>query len=183
MIVRGGAPAQQPAPPALTRPAPAGRVAGRLHGGRIISDERQLYFDDFTVGDRYAGSSRTIGDGHFLFFAGMTGDNHPLHYDDDYAKKTRFGGRVAHGLLLMGMTALGSSSLSPRLEKSMIAFAEQGCRFLRPVLIGDTVRSEFRVASVERKGDRGIVRFAVTLTNQRDELVLEGHHVYFVRCR
>jgi 3-hydroxybutyryl-CoA dehydratase len=139
--------------------------------------------DDFTVGDRYAGSSRTIGDGHFLFFAGMTGDNHPLHYDDDYAKKTRFGGRVAHGLLLMGMTALGSSSLSARLETSMIAFVEQGCQFLKPVLIGDTVRSEFRVASVERKGDRGIVRFAVTLTNQRNELVLEGHHVYLVKCR
>ncbi|HEY7517650.1 MAG TPA: MaoC family dehydratase [Methylomirabilota bacterium] len=152
-------------------------------GGRVISDDRQLYFDDFTVGSRYPGSSRTLGDAHFLFFAGMTGDNHPIHYDDDYARQTRFGGRVAHGLLLMGLTALGASSLSSRLEKSMIAFAEQGCRFLKPVLVGDTVRSEFRVVSVDRKGDRGVVRFGVTLTNQRNEIVLEGHHVYLLRCR
>ena len=113
----------------------------------------------------------------------MTGDNHPLHYDDEYAKKTRFGGRLAHGLLLMGMTAVGASELSQRLEHSMIAFAEQGCRFLRPVLIGDTVRTEYTVASVERKGDRGVLRLGVILTNQRSEVVLDGHHVYLLKCR
>jgi 3-hydroxybutyryl-CoA dehydratase len=83
----------------------------------------------------------------------------------------------------MGMTAVGASELSPRLERSMIAFVEQGCRFLRPVLIGDTVRTEYTVASVNRKGDRGVLRLGVTLTNQRSEVVLEGHHVYLLKCR
>jgi acyl dehydratase len=148
-----------------------------------IHDDAQVYFDDFTVGDVFRSPSRTVGDAHFLFFAGLTGDNHPIHYDDDYAKKTRFGGRVAHGLLVMGMTALGASPLSHRLESAMIAFIEQGCRFLKPVLLGDTVHPQFEVVALERKGDRGVLRLAVRVTNQRGETVLEGHHVYLVKCR
>lgn len=146
-------------------------------------DGDQLYFDDFTLGDRFLSPSRTVGDAHFLFFAGMTGDNHPIHYDDEYARGTHFGGRVAHGLLVMAMTAVGASPLSHRLERSMIAFAEQGCRFLRPVLLGDTVHPEFEVVGLERKGDRGVLRLGVKVTNQRGEVVLEGHHVYLIRCR
>jgi 3-hydroxybutyryl-CoA dehydratase len=148
-----------------------------------MPDAGQLYFEDFRIGDRFTSPSRTIGDAHFLFFAGLTGDNHPIHYDEDYAKKTRFGARVAHGLLVMSMTAVGASSLSPRLERSMIAFVEQGCRFIKPVLLGDTVHPEIEVAGLERKGERGLLRLAVRVRNQRDEVVLEGHHVYLVKCR
>ncbi len=148
-----------------------------------MSDASQLYFDDFEVGDRFTSPSRTLGDAHFLFFAGATGDNHPLHYDDEYARQTRFGARVAHGLLVMAMTALGASSLSQRLEASMVAFVDQGCRFRRPVLIGDTVHPAFEVTGLERKGAQGLVRLAVTITNQRGETVLDGHHTYLLKCR
>jgi acyl dehydratase len=148
-----------------------------------VSLDRQLYFEDFTLGDRFRSPSRTLGDAAFLFFAGVTGDNHPIHYDEEYARQTRFGARVAHGLLVMAMTAVGASPLSHRLEESMIAFVEQGARFLRPVLLGDTVHPEFEVAGLERKGERGLVRLAVRVTNQRGEVVLEGHHVYLIRCR
>jgi acyl dehydratase len=143
----------------------------------------QLYFDDFALGDRWQSPARTITDAHYLFFAGLTGDNHPIHYDEEYARQTRFGGRVAHGLLVMAMTALGASPVSARLEASMIAFAEQGCRFLKPVLLNDTIHTEFEVSGLERKRDRGVVRLAVTVVNQRAETVLSGHHVYLVRCR
>ena len=47
----------------------------------------ERYFEDFTVGDRFKSPSRTLTDAHFLFFAGMTGDNHPIHYDDEYAQE------------------------------------------------------------------------------------------------
>jgi acyl dehydratase len=144
----------------------------------------QLYFDDFHVGDRFRSPGRTIGEAHYLFFAGMTGDNHPIHYDEEYARRTRFGGRVAHGLLVMAMTALGASPLSAQLEAAMVAFAGQDCRFRKPVLIGDTIHTVFEVESLERKdGNVGLLRFAVTVVNQRGEPVLEGHHVYLVRCR
>ena len=149
----------------------------------LDADPGQLYFEDFALGDRFRSPGRTLGDAHFLLFAGLTGDNHPIHYDDDYARRTRFGARVAHGLLLMAMTAVGASPLSPRLEGAMIAFVEQGCRFVRPVLLGDTIHAEFEVAGLEKKRDRGVLRLGVLIVNQRGETVLEGHHVYLLKCR
>lgn len=143
----------------------------------------QLYFDDFALGDRFRSPGHTLGEAHFLLFAGLTGDNHPIHYDEDYARRTPFGARVAHGLLVMAMSALGASAHAQRLEASMIAFVEQGCQFRKPVLLGDTVHAEFEVAGLERKGDRGVLRLRITLLNQRGEQVLEGHHVYLLRCR
>jgi 3-hydroxybutyryl-CoA dehydratase len=73
----------------------------------------QRWFEDFSVGDRFGSPSRTLTDAHFLFFAGMTGDAHPIHYDDEHAKTTRFGRRLAHGLLLTSLTAVGASTLAP----------------------------------------------------------------------
>jgi 3-hydroxybutyryl-CoA dehydratase len=149
----------------------------------MTAGDAQLYFDDLSVGDRWQSPSRTVNDAHFAFFAGMTGDNHPIHYDDEYARKTRFGARLAHGLLVMGMTAVGASPLSHRLHESMIAFLEQGCRFLGPVVVGDTIYPEHEVATLEPKGDRGVVRLAARIRNQRGEVVLDGYHVYLVRRR
>jgi 3-hydroxybutyryl-CoA dehydratase len=148
-----------------------------------MDNDGQLYFDDFKLGDRFRSPGRTLGEAHFLLFAGLTGDNHPIHYDEDYARQTRFGARVAHGLLVMAMSALGASAQAQRLESSMIAFLEQGCRFLKPVLLGDSVHAEFEVAGLERKGDRGVLRLRITLVNQRGEEVVEGHHLYLLRCR
>ncbi|MBI4587384.1 MAG: MaoC family dehydratase N-terminal domain-containing protein [Candidatus Rokubacteria bacterium] len=145
--------------------------------------DEQLYFEDFKVGDRFSSPARTLNDAHFLFFAGLTGDNHPIHYDEEYARKTPFGARVAHGLLVMAMTAVGASPLSHRLEASMIAFVEQECRFLKPVLIGDTVYPEFEVVAREPKREQGLLRLGVKIRNQRGEVVLEGHHLYLLRCR
>jgi len=144
----------------------------------------QLWFEDLNVGDRWASPSRTMTDAHFAFFAGMTGDNHPLHYDVEYAKRTPFGAPLTHGLLVMAMTAVGASPLTHRLHDSMIAFLEQGCRFLKPVLLGDTVYPEHEVVATEPKsGGRGVVRIAARIKNQRGETVLDGFHVYLIRKR
>src|SRR5262249_60507205 len=94
----------------------------------------QRYFEDFKVGDRFKSPSRTLTDAHFMFFAGMTGDNHPIHYDEEYGKKTRFGGRLAHGLLLASLTAVGASSLAPLFEDSIVAFVGHMMRYLVPLL-------------------------------------------------
>lgn len=144
----------------------------------------QLFFDDFQVGQRFEAPSRTLTDAHFLFFAGMTGDNHPIHYDDVYAReKTPFGRRLAHGLLLASLTALGAGALAAHVHESMIAFLEQRSRFRAPAFIGDTVYPALTVAELIAKDGRGVLRLAATITNQRGELVLEGEHVYLVRRR
>ncbi len=118
------------------------------------------YFEDFQVGEKFHIPAKTMTDAHFLFFAGMTGDNHPIHYDDEYAKTTRFGKRVAHGLLLTALTAVGASTLSSVLEGSMVAFVEQSARFLKPVLIGDTITPELEVSEVIPKADVGLLRLS-----------------------
>lgn len=140
-----------------------------------------MFFDELKVGDEFASPSKTLTDAHYLFFSGLTGDSHPVHYDVEYARKTRFGKPVAHGLLLASMTALGASSIANRLEGFILV--EQGCRFLKPAIVGDTIYPRHAVAKLWREGSRGFVRFTTTITNQRGEMVLEGFHVYQVDLR
>jgi len=141
------------------------------------------YFEDFQLGEKFHIPAKTMTDAHFLFFAGMTGDSHPIHYDDEYAKTTRFGKRVAHGLLVTAMTAVGASTLSPLLEGSIVAFVEQSSRFLQPVLIGDTITPELEVTELVPKTDTGLLRLTTRVKNQRGEVVLEGMHAYLIKKR
>lgn len=145
----------------------------------------QLYFEDFKPGQVYPGQTRKVGEEAFGLFAKMTGDAHPIHYDKAYAQKTRFGERVAHGLLLMSITALGATPLSDRLEESMIAFVEVNGKFLKAVLIGETVSTEFTVEETRptRAGGQGIVRFAVSVKNEKGEAVLAAQHTYLIKGR
>jgi acyl dehydratase len=141
------------------------------------------FFEDFAVGDRFESPGKTLTDAHFLFFAGMTGDAHPIHYDDEYAKTTRFGRRLAHGLLLASLTAVGASTLAPIIEHSIVAFVEQRTRFLAPVFVGDTLKPEHEVVGLERRRSAGLLSLRVTLVNQRGETVLEGEHRYLIAYR
>jgi acyl dehydratase len=143
----------------------------------------QLYFEDFRMGDRFRSPSKTLTDAHFLFFAGMTGDAHPIHYDDEYGKRTRFGRRLAHGLLLTSLTAVGATTLGPLIVESIVAFVEQSSRFVSPAFIGDTILPELEVVALEGKRSAGLVTLRVTLTNQRGEMVLEGQHKYLIAYR
>src|SRR5215510_10111169 len=132
-----------------------------------MSAEPQIFAEDLAVGQTFAGQSRTIDEEQFGLFARLTGDDHPIHYDDAFAAKTRFGKRLAHGLLLMSMTALGAAAISRQLQDAMVALVEQRCRFLKPIFVSDTVTSRFEVARIEHKPhrDASLVRFNVRLLN------------------
>lgn len=144
----------------------------------------QKYFEDFTLGERWASPSRTLNDAHFMAFAMLTGDDHPIHYDDVYAATHPFGKRVAHGLLMASITALGGSEISSQLAETVVAFVSQQTTFKRPGLIGDTVQPRFEVTEVERKrGGKGLVRIRVTVVNSDGEELLEGEHAYLIRTR
>jgi acyl dehydratase len=143
----------------------------------------QRWFDDFAVGDRFESPGKTLTDAHFMFFAGMTGDAHPLHYDDEYARRTKFGRRLAHGLLLTSLTAVGASTLASVIEASIVAFVEQSTRFTAPVFVGDTLKPRHEVVALERKRSAGLLTLRVTLTNQHGDVVLEGEHRYLIAYR
>jgi acyl dehydratase len=147
--------------------------------------DTQLYAEDFVPGLQFHGEPVVLSLQHFSGFAALTGDAHPIHYDESYAAQTRFKRPIAHGLLLMGLTALGATAISRRLEESMIALVEQGAGFVRPAFVGDRVQAQFTVEAVEAKPSKGaaIVRFSVRLLNQANEPLLEGHHTYLIRSR
>ncbi|MBX6377333.1 MAG: MaoC family dehydratase N-terminal domain-containing protein [Clostridia bacterium] len=126
----------------------------------------------------------TVTEAHFLLFRALNGDNHPIHYDEAYAAGTRFGRRVAHGLLVASFAVLGASTLAPQLHEALIAFVGQESRFLAPVFVGDTVRPSLTVKAVEPRDERrGLLVLAAEVWNQRDEKVMEGEHRYLLRRR
>ena len=144
----------------------------------------QRYLDDFTPGEVFMSAPQTLSDKHFAAFAAMTGDAHPLHYDPDYARANGWDGPLAHGLMLLGLCALGAAPISRELTESMIAMLGNEARYKRPAFVGDTVTPQFTVIAVEPKNnDRGIVRLAIALHNQRGEVVLEGMHVLMLKRR
>ena len=143
----------------------------------------QMFFEDFQIGQRFPSPSKTITEAHFLAFAGLTGDNHPIHYDLEYCRQHGWPERLAHGLMLVSQTVLGASVLAHQVHESRAVFLEQSSRFLMPVFVGDTLHPVMTVAAVETKRSAGVVRMRVELHNQRQELVLEGEHVYLIRRR
>jgi acyl dehydratase len=129
-------------------------------------------------GDAFEGPSKTLTDAHFLFFSALTGDVHPIHYDVEYAKSTRFGKPLAHGLLLSALTALGASTGRERLDGFI--FLEQGCRFLKPATVGDTIRPRQVIERIWEENKKTFCRVKTSLLNQRDEVLVEGFHLYRV---
>jgi len=127
-------------------------------------------------GATFEGPSKTLNDTHFVLFSGITGDVHPIHYDVEYAKKTRFGKPLAHGLLLASLTALGASTARSVIDG--LVFVEQGCRFLKPAVIGDTIYPRLTLEKVWHEEHRTFYRFATSLLNQHGDILLEGFHVY-----
>ena len=127
-------------------------------------------------GYRFSGPVKTLTDAHFVLFSGITGDVGRVHYDAEYAKRTQFGKPLAHGLLLVSLTALGASDWKNKPEGFI--FVEQGSKFLRPVVVGDTVRPEFVIEKVWSEGHRNFCRIKTAVINQRDEAVIEGFQLY-----
>lgn len=137
-----------------------------------------MFVNQLKVGDEFKSPSKTITDAHYLLFSGLTGDSHPSHYDVEYCRKTRYGKPVAHGLLVASMSALGASSITHRYHG--LIFVEQGCRFLKPVFVGDTIYPGHMVERIWRDGKRQFIRFKATINNQRGDTVMEGFHVYLI---
>jgi len=118
------------------------------------------------VGDR-AERRIVIGDEQLELFAQATGDRNPVHFDDAYAASTRFGGRIAHGMLVAGVI---SALLASDLPGPGTVYLGQELRFRAPVRPGDEVRCEVQVTEL---GERGRVALA-TRAWVGDTLVVDG---------
>jgi acyl dehydratase len=144
----------------------------------------QRYLDDFRVGEVFESITQTLNEEHFASFAKITGDAHPIHYDVDYARGKGFEAPLAHGLLLLGLCAVGAAPIGGELTDSMVAMLGNDVRYKRPAFIGDTLTPRFTVQAIEPKDEtRGILRLTIGLYNQRNEMILEGAHVLMLRRR
>ncbi|EJY6446571.1 MaoC family dehydratase [Salmonella enterica] len=112
---------------------------------------------------------KTITESDVLLFSGISGDINPVHINDVVAKESIFGRRVAHGVLVSGLT---SAVLGMQLPGEGTIYLGQDSKFRRPVYIGDTVKATCEV--IELNTEKNIVRLATTTTNQNNEIVIEG---------
>jgi 3-hydroxybutyryl-CoA dehydratase len=123
------------------------------------------------VGDT-AELSKTITDEDVRAFADLTGDHNPVHLDDDYAGGTRFGRRVAHGMLT---ASLISSVLANKLPGEGTVYLSQSLKFVAPVYPGDAVTARVTVTSLRE--DKPVATLETVCVNQRGETLLKGEAV------
>jgi acyl dehydratase len=133
------------------------------------------YYEELDVNAQFDTPRRTILDADIMQFAGLTADFNPLHTDEIHASHSDFGGRVAHGPMLVGM-AFGLASRAGLLDGTALALLDLTWKFTRPVRPGDTVFVKVRIVGKQpaRKPDRGVVEFGLDIINQRDETVQSG---------
>ncbi|MEI3790745.1 MULTISPECIES: MaoC family dehydratase [Chryseobacterium] len=138
-------------------------------------------FDELAVGEVFRAPSRTLTDAHASAFQTVSCDNHPIHYDAEYAKRQGHEAPVVHGLQVLAFTAPGATLLPHYFGKVFISFLELSCNFLKEVHSGDTLYSSLTITDLSPQGDKGIVTTKVTVYNQKSELVLEGQHKYLLK--
>ena len=128
----------------------------------------------FKIGDS-ASISKTITDRDIQAFAEVTGDHNPIHLDDEYAAKTRFGSRIAHGML---SASLISSVLANKLPGPGSVYLSQTLKFVKPVLPGDSVTARVTVTGI--RDDKPIITLETVCVNQHNEPVLKGEATVLV---
>jgi acyl dehydratase len=150
---------------------------------RVHRFPESRYFDDLSVGESFYIPSRTVTEANFAAFQTVSGDNHPIHYDIEYCRAKGHAGLLAHGFQVLCFTAAGAGNFAHVIGDSLIAFIEQSSKFLKPVYPGDTLYPTLTIAALTPQRTTGVVTVAVTVHNQKDELVLTGEQKYLLRRR
>lgn len=143
----------------------------------------ERYFDDFAVGDRFTTPGVTLTESMIIDFA-LAYDPQPFHIDVEAAKQSNYGGLIASGFHTL---ALGFRMVLETGIFRAASMGSPGCdelRWLRPVRPGDTLHTELEVVDKKpssSKPDRGIMRAAYRIKNQKDEDVLTFLSMHLLR--
>jgi 3-hydroxybutyryl-CoA dehydratase len=135
-----------------------------------------LFLEDLKVG-RQAMFGRTVTDADILAYAGVSGDTNPIHLHDGFARTTRFGQRIAHGMLSAGYI---STVIGTRLPGPGAVYISQTLNFMAPVVVGDTITAVATITAIDDKRRR------VTLKTQclnGDKVVIDGEAIVLVPRR
>src|SRR5688500_16593833 len=129
---------------------------------------------DIKIADRFS-IERRVTDDLVRKFAELSGDHNPIHLDEEFARTTRFGRRIAHGML---SGAFISAVLGGEFRERRIVYLSQTMRFTAPVFIDDTITVTATVVSIRE--EKGIVKLETLCTNQDGETTLEGEAVVMI---
>ncbi|TIT23097.1 MAG: dehydratase [Mesorhizobium sp.] len=145
--------------------------------------EQTIYFEDYQIGSSRMTSGRTITETDFVVHAGHTGDFFPHHMDAEFMKTTPFGQRIAHGTLVFSVgVGLTASVVNP----VAFSYGYDRLRFIKPVFIGDTIRTRTTISAQEddpKRPDSGRVVERCEVINQHGDVVLVADHIYIVERR
>ncbi|PYS89606.1 MAG: hypothetical protein DMF62_06910 [Acidobacteria bacterium] len=129
---------------------------------------------DIAIGDTFT-KSRTVTDELIRAFAELSGDHNPIHLDDEFASKTRFGRRIAHGML---SGAFISAVLGFEFRERKIVYLSQTMKFTAPIFIGDTITTTATVRNIRK--EKGIVTLETTCTKQDGTIAVQGEAMVMI---
>lgn len=138
--------------------------------------DHSLYFEDLKQGAVFESTGRTVTETDMTFFSMLSGDWNPIHCDQDFASKTRFGERLVHGAYGIAI-ATGMMHTLGIFEKSAVAMMSIGdWKFLKPITVGMTLRLRLTILDFEEGTSKrvGRVNRRLQLVNERDEVVQDG---------
>jgi 3-hydroxybutyryl-CoA dehydratase len=132
-----------------------------------------------SVGDQVS-FAKTVGESDVYGFAGITGDFSGNHVDEEFMKRSVYGRRIAHGVLLVGYMSTCSTMMIARANgtasgETPVSLGYDRIRFLGPVFIGDTVTVTYRIAEIDPERRRS--RSEIEVRNQHGELVAVAQHI------
>jgi 3-hydroxybutyryl-CoA dehydratase len=121
--------------------------------------------------------AKTVSESDIYLFAGITGDFSPNHVNAEYMKSTPFGGIIAHGVLIIGLMSTCSTKVLDFAQpnRPVVSYGYDRIRFVKPVLVGDTVTVTYEITAEDRAAARTTA--AVTARNQRGETVAVATHI------
>ena len=137
------------------------------------------YFEEFELDNVRESTGRTITETDIVIHAGQTGDFFPHHMDEEWCKTQPFKRRMAHGTLIFSVAVGLTAGL---INEVSMTYGYERLRFLRPVFIGDTIRTRVTIKELRehRRPGFGLVTEALEVFNQLDELVLVCEHLLLV---
>jgi 3-hydroxybutyryl-CoA dehydratase len=135
-----------------------------------MNDAGGYDLEDLVIGMN-ASFTKTLTERDVVLFADASGDTNPVHLDEEYAKRTRFGGRIAHGMLSASVI---SAAIATRLPGPGSIYLSQSLNFRRPVKIGETVRASVTVKEILSGKRRAVLQ---TICEVDGRVVVEGDAV------
>jgi acyl dehydratase len=135
-----------------------------------------MYFEEFSVGQKIVSAARTVTESDIRSFAELTGDHNRIHTDEEFAKGTPYGQRIAHGLLGLSM-AVGLLMQTGILEDTVIAFREIfEWKFVKPVFVGDSIHVVVEVKELKEmpRVGGGLAMVELDVKNQKDDMLMRG---------